>query len=247
MILFLKLLLAHLLGDFVFQPENWVNDKEKNKIKSSKLYIHILIHSILLMIILGFDFKNYWIGFLIIVSSHYIIDVSKIYFQKKKTKRIWFFIDQFLHLLILVLVTFMYLEYAISLENILTNKNLLLIVCLISVTYVAAILIKVIITQWNPKNNKENTSSSSSNGNESLAKAGRYIGILERLLIFVFIATKHWEAIGFLLAAKSIFRFGDLTDSEDRKLTEYILIGTLLSFGFAIFIGLLYVHLSKII
>jgi hypothetical protein len=49
----------------------------------------------------------------------------------------------------------------------------------------------------------------------------------------------HFDAIGFLLAAKSIFRFGDLKEAKDRKLTEYVLIGTLLSFGIALLIGLL--------
>jgi len=51
--------------------------------------------------------------------------------------------------------------------------------------------------------------------------------------------TGHFEAIGFLLAAKSIFRFGDLKEAKDRKLTEYVLIGTLLSFGLALLTGLL--------
>jgi hypothetical protein len=46
------------------------------------------------------------------------------------------------------------------------------------------------------------------------------------------------EAVGFLLAAKSVFRFGDLKDDHDRMRTEYVLIGTLLSFGIAIGISL---------
>jgi hypothetical protein len=54
----------------------------------------------------------------------------------------------------------------------------------------------------------------------------------------------RWEAIGFLLAAKSVFRFGDLKESKDRKLTEYILIGTLLSFGVAILIGIIVIGIS---
>jgi hypothetical protein len=57
--------------------------------------------------------------------------------------------------------------------------------------------------------------------------------------VFCFILIGHFEAIGFLLAAKSIFRFGDLKEAKDRKLTEYVLIGTLLSFGVALLIGLL--------
>ena len=74
---------------------------------------------------------------------------------------------------------------------------------------------------------------------DSLQDAGKYIGIMERLFVFAFILTDHWEAIGFLLAAKSIFRFGDLKESKERKLTEYVLIGTLLSFGMAVLIGLM--------
>lgn len=75
--------------------------------------------------------------------------------------------------------------------------------------------------------------------------AGRYIGMLERLFVFTFVLLGQWEAIGFLLAAKSVFRFGDLTKASDRKLTEYILIGTLLSFGIAIMLGIVFSNLIK--
>jgi hypothetical protein len=47
------------------------------------------------------------------------------------------------------------------------------------------------------------------------------------------------------LAAKSIFRFGDLKESKDRKLTEYVLIGTLLSFGIAIAVGMITLKLIE--
>lgn len=232
MLLFLKFLLAHILGDFVFQPTKWVKHKEENKIKSIKLYFHVGIHALLLLIILQFNLDEYWLGFLIIIIAHYLIDISKIYLQKKETKRIWFLIDQVLHLLTLVLVTWLY--SSISIENLITDKTLLLFVFMLLTSFVSAIVIKIIITQWNPESKKEN--------DDSLAKAGRYIGILERLFVFTFVITNHWEAIGFLLAAKSVFRFGDLTSSKDRKLTEYILIGTLLSFGLAIFLGILYLY-----
>ena len=239
MLLFLKFLLAHILGDFVLQSNNWVKNKEEKKIKSSKLYLHIGIHAILLLIILQFNLKEYWLGFAIIVISHYLFDVSKLYLQKKKTKRTWFFIDQVLHLLALIFVTSIYRGFNIYFNDIITSEILLLLISLLMVTSVSAIIIKVFITQWNPESKKEN--------DDSLAKAGTYIGILERLFVFVFVITNHWEAIGFLLAAKSVFRFGDLTSSKDRKLTEYILIGTLLSFGLAIIIGILYSYLKSII
>lgn len=96
----------------------------------------------------------------------------------------------------------------------------------------------MIISRWEINNETEE---------KSLKDAGKYIGMLERLLIFFFIVVGHWEGVGFLLAAKSIFRFGDLTRATDRKLTEYILIGTLLSFGFAMLIAQLYVSASNIL
>lgn len=45
------------------------------------------------------------------------------------------------------------------------------------------------------------------------------------------------EGIGFLHAAKSVFRFGELTKAKEVKITEYVLIGTLSSFTIAILIG----------
>ena len=57
----------------------------------------------------------------------------------------------------------------------------------------------------------------------------------------------YWEGIGFLLAAKSVFRFGDLNNSKDRNLTEYVLIGTLLSFGIAIIIAGIFKYLIGLI
>jgi hypothetical protein len=95
---------------------------------------------------------------------------------------------------------------------------------------------KIIFSKWNI--------SKLTKDNESLKDAGTYIGILERLLVFIFIVVGHWEAVGFLITAKSVFRFGDLTASRERKLTEYILIGTLISFGIAIVISLLYLNLK---
>ncbi|OUS18429.1 hypothetical protein A9Q93_03955, partial [Nonlabens dokdonensis] len=60
------------------------------------------------------------------------------------------------------------------------------------------------------------------------------------LLIFLFIITDNFSAVGLLLTAKSVFRFGDLSKAKNMKLTEYVLIGTLLSFGIAILVGLLF-------
>ena len=60
---------------------------------------------------------------------------------------------------------------------------------------------------------------------------GSLIGQLERALIFAFVLVGYLEGIGFLVAAKSILRF---KNTEEQKMAEYVLIGTLMSFALAI-------------
>lgn len=237
MILFLKLLTAHLLGDFVLQPKSWVKNKEKKKLKSPKLYAHIAVHAVVLLFLLQFN-PQYLGVFLVVILSHFGIDLAKVYLQKKKNKRLLFFLDQVLHLLFLGIATYIFQPFTITLSAILSEHNLLLACCVIFVTFVSSIIISMLISRWNPEKNHETKK-------HSLANAGKYIGFLERLLVFVFIAINQWSGVGFLLAAKSVFRFGDLTVSKDRKLTEYVLIGTLLSFGLAIFTGLVYSYYGR--
>lgn len=73
--------------------------------------------------------------------------------------------------------------------------------------------------------------------NNGLRDGGRQIGLLERGLIFVFILTGQPLGVGALIAAKSILRFG--TASRDQRTAEYVIIGTLASFGWAIVAALL--------
>ncbi len=53
-----------------------------------------------------------------------------------------------------------------------------------------------------------------------------------------FILVNQFAAIGFLLAAKSILRFGDTKETNHRKINEYILVGTMTSFSVTIALGL---------
>ncbi|WP_394776783.1 DUF3307 domain-containing protein [Flavobacterium sp.] len=229
MILFIKLLLAHLLGDFIWQPNSWVADKEAKKHKSIYLYFHILLHGVLAAILAG---EIRFIPYAILIAvTHGIVDLIKLNFQKTKTKRTWFIIDQILHVLILAGIVLLYKDEPIHFLWI-NNQIWILITGILLITKPTSIFIKTIISIWNPE-------SQNSHNDNSLAAAGNYIGILERLFVFCFILTGHFEAIGFLLAAKSIFRFGDLKEAKDRKLTEYVLIGTLISFGTAIIAALI--------
>lgn len=229
MILFIKLLLTHLLGDFIWQPNSWVADKEAKKHKSIYLYFHILLHGVLAAVLV---WEIAFIPYAVLIAiSHGIIDLIKLNFQKNKTKRTWFIADQIAHILVLIAIVLLYQNKTINFIWF-DNQFWILITGFLFITKPTSIFIKTIISIWSPE-------SQDSNQDNSLANAGNYIGILERLFVFCFILTGHFEAIGFLLAAKSIFRFGDLKEAKDRKLTEYVLIGTLISFGVAITVGLI--------
>jgi hypothetical protein len=236
MVFALKLLLAHAVGDFVLQPYKWVKDKEQKKHKSIFVYLHVLVHVLLLIIVLGFDFR-YWPYILFISITHLMIDILKLNLKNKKNGRTLFFVDQFLHLLIISIAVLIEYPQKISLELILSKQVVLTALALVVLTAVSSIAMQIIMSRWQlPEERPEN----------ALKGAGSYIGILERLFIFLFIVLGQWAAIGFLITAKSVFRFGDLSRAKDRKLTEYVLIGTLLSFLIAIATGMVYRYLIKI-
>jgi len=70
-----------------------------------------------------------------------------------------------------------------------------------------------------------------------LTRGGQYIGWLERFLVLLLLLMDQPNGIGFLIAAKSILRFGEIKDATQRKVAEYIIIGTFLSFGWALTIA----------
>ncbi|MFV0592445.1 MAG: DUF3307 domain-containing protein [Draconibacterium sp.] len=231
MVILIKLILAHLLGDFIFQSDRWVAAKEQKKLRSWQLYVHVLIHFALIYVLVWQSTFVKWAALLAL--AHFITDVLKLYIQRTSTKRAWFFADQIIHFLTILLVWAWSQSISLCALNVFDNHYfLLMLTCLYALTQPVSVLIRIIISKWTP--------ATGSNHTDSLVSAGNFIGILERLFVFAFVISGKWEAIGFLLAAKSIFRFGDLKEAKDRKLTEYVLIGTLLSFGIAFLVGVLF-------
>jgi hypothetical protein len=251
-------MLAHLLGDFILQPTNWARQKSNKGYRTPVFWYHILLHGLLAFIVIGQ--LNFWPFALLLILLHGAIDQLKS--EKERTLRLpgsrphpatsirrWFWYDQLFHLLSIILISFLWQTKASAdssfqqgLESvqmlwaqIRTPRSILLFTLIIFLTRPAAIIIRQLITGWTPSYNTALET-------DSLKNAGSYIGILERLFVFVFIIYGHVEAVGFLMAAKSIFRFGDLKAAKDRKLTEYVLIGTLLSFALALLAALIYLQ-----
>jgi len=228
-----KLILAHLIGDFFLQPRSWVENKIKKTWRSPALYIHVLIH--ILLIFLLFGDMSVWMPALIIGFSHYLIDGLKVSFQTDDNQAFLFGVDQFLHVIVLILVWINFWDVTPTLVQ--PDYFLVLLTGALFLTLPSSVIMQKVMSRWNVEIDEENS--------KSLQGAGNYIGMLERLMIYIAILGGSLQVIGFLLAAKSVFRFGDLTRTKDRKLTEYILIGTLLSFLLAIITGLLTVQLLR--
>ena len=226
--LLIKLVIAHLLGDFFLQPRSWVNDRNLKHHRSVLLYLHAGIHA-LLAYVLMWDWKRWYIPVIIFVT-HWLIDWVKSY-QKEYLTR-WFIIDQVLHLLVICAVWRWLLipKVEIDLFAILSNtQGLYTITAYLILARPTSIFIGIATHKWRKsiENDKK----------ETLKDAGAWIGIIERYLILTFIIVGQDGAIGFLMAAKSIFRFGDLSQLRQKNQTEYLVIGTFLSFGIAIVVG----------
>lgn len=229
---FIKLILAHIIGDFFLQRGKWIVSKEKKKWLSPYLILHVFIHFGLIFLVF-WDF-NIWPAALIVMVTHYFIDGCKLSFQTVNSRGFWFGADQIAHLLVLVLVWYFYWG-GIEVGG-LSDQFWILLTGVLFLTFPASYIMQHLMDPWNNQIEL--------NHKESLQGAGKYIGMLERVFVYLAMITGNAQVIGFLLAAKSVFRFGDLTRSKDRKLTEYILIGTLFSFLMAIVVGLLSTRLN---
>ncbi|WP_298147556.1 DUF3307 domain-containing protein [Flavobacterium sp.] len=228
----LKILLAHLLGDFVLQSSRMAAAIENRVLKSPMLYLHTGIHLFLLLLFTQFS-KNLILPCILLAASHFLIDAfTKTVLKKRLSPIAVFSFDQLLHFGALALFVAYHQTYEIDWERIFGTKTLLAANAVLVTTFCSAVVMKKLM-QFFPYEAPKT----------GLAEAGFYIGILERLLIFIFITCNLWEGVGFLLAAKSIFRFGDLRENKEIKLTEYILIGTLLSFTLAIVTALIYLKI----
>ena len=225
MVRFLLLqIIAHTISDFYLQTDKSCADKAKNGFKSPKLYIHALITFVCAWL-LSFSFSFWWVA-LIIAAIHLLVDAMKCYASECKSI---FFIDQVIHLLVIVAVCYLWNCNLPDCLSCVEEKYFALLLGFLVCLKPSNIIIKEIFKLADIKVDKGGDDDSTGD----LPNAGKLIGIVERLLSFVFVLLGQYEAVGFIMAAKSILRFAE----GDKAKSEYVLIGTLLSFSMAIFIG----------
>lgn len=205
---------SHVLGDFLFQPRKLILLK---KSFWGKLF-HAAIHALLSYLICGQ--WGLWALPVCIALSHLLID-----WIPKENWRL-FALDQALHFLmcsVFVLVLPFPTVISLSPVRIGIMKILIMTAGILWLTMATGILIGEIMAEHASRNRLQLA---------GLANGGLWIGYLERMLILVLILSNIASGIGFLITAKSILRFSGVKDKQ--KMAEYVLIGTLLSFGLAI-------------
>lgn len=226
----IKLVCAHLCSDFIFQTDSIYKGKSIKGWKGfSYQILHCLIHAIVAYLFIG-QWTN-WVVPTVIFISHLLIDVAK--YSLKKDGLFSFIFDQICHLAVIFVLWLALYGDCNSVQNIFevinTSATWAIIAGYILMLRPSSIILSLFLRQW----------TSSSTNTQSLPNAGQWIGYLERILIMTFILIGSIEGVGFLLAAKSVFRFGELNKAKEIKTTEYVLIGTLSSFAIAIMTGYL--------
>ena len=227
----LRLIVAHVIADFLFQKDSWVGQRFEKKWRYGWLCVHGALAGVLAYTFAGF-WNAIWLPFVIFIS-HVFRDGLK---SKGEDAAQFFLLDQLGHLIIILgcwilLIHGNIFDIVTFLVSRTSNVGFwTVILSYILVIWPVGIWIGRITKPW--RNEIKETSS------QGLEKAGLWIGRLERVLILTFVLLKHFEAIGFLIAAKSILRFGEIRTPNCRKEAEYILIGTMISFAIAIILGI---------
>ena len=227
-------LIAHVISDFYCQNDEISKRKKDRGFKTWYLYGHALLTFLIAWLFsYSFDFVIYA---LVIGCTHLLIDGIK---SLLKNWKYVFFADQVIHIVVIVMVVSFYNHrVGISLpEWIPYTRYLLLISGVIICLKPTNILISNVFKSFDIST----TDTTGKTG--ELEKAGRLIGNLERVLALVLVLLNQYQAIGFLIAAKAILRFKDTSTAK----TEYVLIGTLLSFGVAILIGVFIMKIKTIV
>lgn len=227
---FLALFAAHLISDFVLQWDRMVANKRKPRV----LAAHIAIVGLSAAILIGARDSLAIVAVLVIVVTHLLIDSWKI---RAGDTLFTFIADQAAHVAVVAVIASAWPHlaqrgfWALLPGDIQAfyYAALVFIAGFVAAVPLGGILIKKLIKPFIPPG--------APNAGQAPLNAGRYIGWLERGLTFAFIVARQPEGVGFLLAAKSLLRIGDLRDQQDRSHAEYIIIGTFLSFGWALIFG----------
>jgi hypothetical protein len=235
--IFLALLIAHLAGDFLCQRRTVVDGKRAGR--WTAYAEHGSAHTACLLL-------AWWLFapgglcpwrvagvFAVIVGLHLLIDWGKTRLTDRGALAV-FVLDQVIHLLVLLAAAWWlagrpdWLEPLSEFWQGSAESIGWLLVAYVVVVVVFGWCNRMALASLLPETESEQ---------DGLARAGLYIGWLERFLMFSAFLIQAWSILGLVLAAKSVFRFDSIRQRRERA--EYFVIGTLLSVSEVMAVGLL--------
>jgi hypothetical protein len=242
---FLALYLAHLLTDFVLQPEQMVTRKKQG---AALAYAeHGAIHFVAAALFLGFAIPGLalragFYGFILALSIvHLIIDWLKLRLVSSSTLEdgaATFLGDQAIHALTVFLTAwliarppFVTLLAKIQWAQSAIEKPLFVTVVYIAVMFGGGYIVRSLVKPLT----KQDMSVLGETSNE-MQNAGMYIGWLERFVVLTALVLQSPATVGLILTAKSIARYPEM---KSVRFAEYFLIGTLLSMSLGIVGGII--------
>ncbi|MCF8427030.1 MAG: DUF3307 domain-containing protein [Bacteroidia bacterium] len=218
-------MLSQLFADFIFQTDSMVANK---KWFSKHMFLHIGV-VFLTTLLLSFSWKIA----VVLALAHWLIDGIKCSLQKSfPTKESsLFFADQLIHLLSIVIVWALWENIW---DQILNAMALLFVNFRISLLVFGYVLVMWPIGYAMKFVLKGIEKTTAHSDEEKLEHGGKLIGMFERMIIITFVYLNQYEAIGFLITGKSIIRFAQ---KEEGLRSEYVLVGTMMSYAFSIIVG----------
>ncbi len=241
--LLIRLLLAHIISDFVLQSQKMVQNKKWFS-KYMLLHIGVVFASTLLL-------SGLWYVSAGIALLHWLIDSIKVQLQSRTAIKpnILFVIEQLFHLLIITTVWFWYFNLfdqicmTVSLPFV-NYKLSLLLLAYAWIYYPVGSLIKFAMQSiTHSKSITQHSLPTTSAEEEKVEHGGKLIGQFERIIILTLVLLNQYEAIGFLITGKSIIRFAD---HNSNLRSEYVLVGTMMSYAIALVTGVIVNYLLSL-
>ncbi|KJZ19920.1 DUF3307 domain-containing protein [Loktanella sp. S4079] len=228
------LFFAHVLADYVLQTSKMVETKDK--------FTTMLLHTLAVYWTAAIALGSIDWPLLVLAGLHLLIDIGKtLWITKGKGDGIKpYLVDQMAHIMSLIALSAIFptlwhnglwAEGGFINASTWAPKLMLLCAGAIYATRAGGFAVGKLMTPFAEGAPKE-----------SLPAGGMMIGLLERGLIYLMFLAGQPAAIGFLIAAKSVLRFDAASNNAKA---EYVIIGTLASFSWAIAIALFVLTLNN--
>ncbi len=225
----LRLLFAFVLGEFVLLS--------KNKLIANTS-LRLALRFLIVIWCYIFFTKNLGLGLLVCSIR---LGLNLLFLSSKKMAnhfaRNLMRIEILLSFIFILVVWGIYYSKSISVKSLYNslfydNKLLLVILGYILVLWPSSLFVGYFTDRLILSKN----TAFSANMNPNISKQSQWIGLFERMIILTLVLNVQYEAIGFLITGKSIIRF---SGKDSRIMSEYILVGTLMSYTIAIMAGVL--------